>query len=201
MNETLGQHNTKQISDKTEHPMDLRLAKLRDETLPSTPYIFSGQGCMNEDYVRSNYPRNSKNFQKHSLFSRGEAELQYLTFLKDRPGGDEIGCYFAKGGWDDGKGRMAGLEQHHSRTSSNATPGQGQAPRKKITLEEYKNRDRNKASATTVKPSPPELNGVTKSEEKASSHTLSAKDVIKPQQTEQHGQKRYLIRSQSVELT
>ncbi len=182
-----------QTAYKGEHPVDSRLRILRDEVLPKAPYILSTTTSLTPEHVRIQYPQNAINWRKYTLFCRGEDELQYVTF-KDRSSDHDIRGMYARGGWDDGKGKIAPLEEPYSRTSSDGTPRQGQASKKKkITLADYKNRDKNKAlqsapSATTTAPKPKEgARGAYKSEE----HATNIKDTPKTHQLEQHGQKRY----------
>lgn len=183
-----------QTASTSENPTDARLRILRDEILPAVPYILSTYTSLTPEHVKVQYPQNEINWRKFTLFSRGEDELQYLTF-KDRSSDHDIRGMYARGGWDDGKGRIAPLHEPYSRTSSDGTPRQGQAAKKKkITLADYKNRDKNKSSqpvaAAAVITAPTPKEGV-RDVAKEANHTTDNESKAKTQQPESHGRKRY----------
>lgn len=189
-----------QTTYKDEDPVDARLRILRNEILPTVPYILSTNFSLHSEHIKSHYPQNEINWRKYTLFCRGEDELQYLTF-KDRSDDHDIRGMFARGGWDDGKGKIAAREEPYSRTSSDGTPRQGQAAtKKKISLADYKNRDKNRASqpaltatassatAHRLKEGVKEgVQGIEKSVDNAAKIKVDAN----LQHTEQHGHRRY----------
>ena len=183
---------TKPKTDETEHPVDARLRKLNDEILPKAPYILSCPASLKDEFVKTHYPQNVINWKKFSLFKPGEEELQYLTF-KDRSDDGDIRAMHARGGWDDGKGRIATLHEPYSRASSDGTPRQGPAPKKKITLAEYQNKDRSKAATPTPKPSAPEHKEPPDSANQDTTDIALVKESDKPQGAEYHGQKRCVV--------
>lgn len=197
-NKTLEQLPTHKIAKqqpayKGEHPVDTRLRILKDEVLPKVPYILSTTTSLAPEHVKVQYPQNEINWRKYTLFSRGEDELQYVTF-KDRSSDHDIRGMYARGGWDDGKGKIAPPEEPYSRTSSDGTPRQGQASKKKkITLADYKNRDKNKApqSAPTATVTAPKLKEGAMGDHKIVEQATNIKATPGTHQLEQHGQKRY----------
>lgn len=172
--------------------MDDRLSRLKHEVLPIAPYILSSAGSFKPAFVKAHYPQNEINWNKYSLFSPGEEELQYLTF-KDRTEDREICGLYTRGGWDNGKGAIAAPEEPLSRTSSDGTPKQGQAPKKKITLSEYRNKERSKVSPAIQKPTLPGLKEGVKGNNTKITQPATVMDVSKAQQAEHHGQKRYYL--------
>jgi len=179
------------IAYKGEHPVDARLRILRDNILPKVPYILSTVTSLTPEHVKTQYPQNDNNWRKYTHFCRGEDELQYVTF-KDRSDDHDIRGMYARGGWDDGKGKIAPPEEPYSRTSSDGTPRQGQASKKKkITLADYKNRDKNKAPHSAATSTVPKLKEGTKGDNKSVDYAANIKDVAKTHQSELHGQKRY----------
>lgn len=181
------QHNEIKVpTTKSEHPTELKLERLTKEVLPTAPFMLAGFDSLNEDYMRHHYPQNASNLRKNSLFKPGEADLQYLTF-KDRSGDPDVRCMYTKGGWDDGHGRIAAPEEMRSRTSSDSTPRPGQPPKKKITLAEYKNKDRSRAASSAPKPMLPE----SKVDKKpGADHDPIAKNKNESQSAFTQGQKR-----------
>lgn len=97
----------------------------------------------------------------------------------------------AHGAWDNGKGGMALLEEKTSLTSSDATtPHPNQGPRKKITLADYKNKDRSKATVVEARALAGEPKEITKAVEKRVEQTATVAEPTKPQASEHHGDKR-----------
>lgn len=101
----------------------------------------------------------------------------------------------ARGGWDDGKGGIDLGGGKTSLTSSDAaTPYTIQGPKKKITLADYRNKDRSKvAPGQGTKPPVSELREVAKTVEKRAEQPTKAPDPTSSQVSEQHGRKRYNI--------
>ena len=172
-----------------EHPVDVRLRRINDKILPTAPYMLSVDHSIDRNYVKQAYSHNANNWLKHTHFDRHEEKLQYLTFI-DRSGDTSIYGMRVRGGWEDGKGGIAPPDEQVSRTSSDGTPGLGQAPKKKITLADYKNKDRNKALPTAPKPEMTEAKGAARANEKHVGQVAIVKEPSKPEKGEQQGQKR-----------
>ena len=94
-----------------------------------------------------------------------------------------------RGGWEDGKGGIAPPEDPASRTSSDGTPRAEQAPRKKISLADYKNKDRIKATPVAPKPEAAVKEDI-RASEKHTAQVATVKEPSKLEKGEQHGQKR-----------
>lgn len=136
-------------------------------------------------------------------FAPNEQELQYVTFRRHSDS-----MLHAVGLWNDGNGSIASQEESQSQTSSGRTPVGAPGAKKKMTLAEYKNRDK-KASAVpdAEKVAPADAPGV-KAEIKdqgglgesakdngkvreVKESAAPSKDVIKPQLAGSQGLKRY----------
>jgi hypothetical protein len=179
---------------KPEHPVDVRLRRINDKILPTAPYMISVDHSMTSQYFKNTYSHNTSNWLKYTHFGRHEEKLQYLTF-KDRSADSSINGMHIRGGWEDGKGGIAPPEDTSSRTSSgsSSTPRPGQAPMmKKISLADYKNKDRSKATpvppkteaiATAVKEDVAALN-------KHTGQVANLNESSKLETVEVHGQKR-----------
>ena len=179
---------TTQSSTK-EHPVDARLRRINDKILPTAPYMLSVDHSIAKEYVKHAYSHNANNWLKHTHFDRHEEKLQYLTF-KDRTGDTSINGMHVGGGWEDGKGGIASPEDPASRTSSDGTPRAGQAPRKKISLADYKNKDRNKITPVAPKPEATAVKEDIRASEKHTGQVATVKRPSKPEKGEQYGQKR-----------
>ena len=178
---------------EVDSPADASLEKLfGKEAIPKSPYTFNRQvqGALPDEYVRSQYPQNTIAWEKYSLFKPDEEDSQYLTF-KSRSGEGEANYLRTRAGEDGGNGKLAGPGELHSRTSGDGSPPQGQAPKKKkMTLAEYTNKDRNKVTTPALKSTAPESKNNAKSADKETNPTTKNSDVTKPQQTVNLGQKR-----------
>ena len=181
-----------QAKKAAESPVDARLSRLTEKVLPSAPYILSSSLPPIEEFVDSHNPLNAINCKKYSLFKPGEEELQYLTF-KDRWDDSAVWSMSARGGWDDGKGRIAAPEEPYSRTSSDGTPRPGQAPRKKITLAEYQNKDRSKGTTPASKPAASKPTEDVKTDLKTPVDPEKAEENATSRGIKHHGQKRYIV--------
>ena len=120
--------------------LDRHLDQLTKDVLPSSPYL------LRMPYQRDNpqaKPSSQGYWSQGTLFSPDEEALQYTTFHQS-----PAGCLRSVGQWDDGKGGIAPQEKAQSQSSSGRTPIQNQGAKKKMTLAEYKNRDK---SCTTSK--------------------------------------------------
>lgn len=169
---------------RAEHPVDARLRRLKAKVLPDSPYIL---------HVRSTYRQNPEHanlWRIGTRFDPNEEELQYLTF-KDRTN-DVTPGLFCRGGWDDGKGGLAPPEEPYSRTSSDGTPLPGQGHKKKISLADYRKRDKNKALAATTISTGPAPQEQQKDDTTIKGHDANVR-ARRPLQLEQRGQKRYAL--------
>ena len=121
------------------HPVDARLAHIFKDILPTAPYLLR----LNPGALQA--PSSSYSWRRDTHFEASEEELQYLTFRRDHEGT----FLHAHGQWDDGHGNIAPLGDSMSRTSSGHTPLLGRAPKRKITLADYHNRDKSKTKMAT----------------------------------------------------
>lgn len=115
-------------------PPDFNLDRVIADTLPSAPYLLRLEPQSAQARYSNTY------WQRDTPFTADEEELQYLTFIPDHHGS----LLRAHGNWDDGNGGIAPPEDPSSRTSSGRTSQAGQVVKKKITLADYKNRDKSK---------------------------------------------------------
>ena len=129
---------------KRQAAIDARLDELIKDELPFTPYIFRIQHAEGRKLPQ---PTHSQHWRTGTPFAADEQELQYMTFR--RPTDLLIRSH---GQWDDGKGGIAPREVPGSHTSSGRTPLNGPSARKKITLADYKNRDKSKAVGKDIAP-------------------------------------------------
>lgn len=182
----------KQATSGVEHPVDAKLQKLTADVLPKSPYILTGRVSYNDEHVRNYYPQNTVNWRRYSPFKPGEEELQHVTY-HDRSNEHDIRSMYARKGWDDGNGSIVGRGEPYNRTSNDGTPHQGQAPKKKITLAEYKNKDRSKAATSAPPPKVPKLNQDIKVDTKVTTDITTPKTASQSQQVEQRGHKRYYL--------
>lgn len=178
----------KSLNDQLSHhentPTDLRLKNLSDKILPESPYILK----VPTTYRVSSHQLND--WRRGSPFTAEEEQLQYLSF---NPHIWEDTMLTAVGDWDDGHGGIADKSsQNSSKTNSGlGSPLPGQPPRKKISLEAYKNKTAAQASAKQS----PAANGENKVQAKVNAPAVApVKDVkdVKPVKEDQpQGQKRY----------
>ncbi|KAL9125475.1 MAG: hypothetical protein Q9217_005328 [Psora testacea] len=123
-------------ASRPQDTLDASLDQLIKEVLPSSPYILRLQQSHGR---RLPTPSQSYHWMQGTLFSPNEQELQYMTFRRSMDG-----MLHAHGQWHDGNGGIVPGDQSISQTSSGRTPLQSQGVKKKISLADYKNRDRNK---------------------------------------------------------
>ena len=180
---------TRQPLARDVHPLDVRLARLKGEVLPAAPYLLRTEKALNAEHLKAYYPQNSISWRRYSPFRVGEEDLQYVTF-KDRSKDSEVSKIMSTiSGWDDGKGKIRRHDDAPNRTSSDSTPRQGQVPRKKITLADYKNRERNKTNASTTAAASSSVEDAANKENKKVD-VVAVNGTVKPQKAEPHGQKR-----------
>lgn len=179
-------------SDKAQKLLDARIKHIKKNILPESPYIISAENSLPSAHIRRIHPNNSSGWRKHTNFAENEKQLQYLSF-KDRSRDMSMKGMHARGGWDDGKGSLDRGGEKTSFTSSDAaTPHPNQGPKRKITLADYKNKDRSKvAPAAGLKAPASEPGQDTKAVEKRTEHAPTFPDSTIPQTSEQHGTKRY----------
>ncbi|KAK4696592.1 hypothetical protein P7C71_g1342, partial [Lecanoromycetidae sp. Uapishka_2] len=178
--------------DKAQRLLDARIKRIKKDILSESPYILSAENSLRSAYIRHIHPNNFNGWRKHTNFSETEKPLQYLTF-KDRSRDMSVSGMHAHGGWDDGKGGIAAQEGKASLASSDAaTPHiNQQGPKKKITLADYKNKDRSKATPVQgSKALASELGKVAVVAVKPEVPATTAPDTARTNVSEQHGTKR-----------
>ena len=158
---------------KKEHPIDARLDRINEKILPTAPYLLGAERTLTAQYVQRVYHHTLNDWRKGTNFEPGEEKLQYMTF-KDRSVDGSIRGLYARGGWDDGNGAIAPKEASSSRSSTDFSATAG--PRKKITLEEYKNKARNKAAE---KPLTPKTEGIEATKKQVDETTITT-NAVKP---------------------
>jgi hypothetical protein len=160
--------------------IDARLQKLSDKVLPSSPYILT---------IPTNYRVGShqiNDWRRGSPFGAHEEQLSYLSFMARTF--DEDNIMHAIGDWDDGNGAIK-EKTSHVRSGTNS-PLPGQAPKKKISLADYKNKAAGQIGAKTV----PQANGQNKAPDKGSMPTAPVLKTSKPEEAENHqSHKRYEV--------
>lgn len=171
-----------QISHHENNPTDLRLKRLSDKILPDSPYIIT----VPTTYRVSSHQVND--WRRGSPFGADEEQLQYLSFNSHTWDDTMLN---AVGDWDDGHGGIADKSsQNSSKTNSGlGSPLPGQPPRKKISLQAYKNKTAAQAGAKLS----PGANGEKKVQEQVKAPAVApVKDVIPVKEAQPQGQKRYL---------
>ncbi|KAL9099885.1 MAG: hypothetical protein Q9163_004677 [Psora crenata] len=146
--------------------LDAKLDRLIREILPPTPYILRLEQSHGR---RLPTPSQSYHWMQGTLFSNDEQELQYMTFRRPADG-----MLHAHGQWDDGKGGIALRDGPASQTSSGRTPLQNQSVKKKISLADYKKRDKTRIANGTTPAAQPEPNGVAMSLKLSDAETKNA---------------------------
>ena len=142
----------KKVSSALEQ-LDERLKRMQEKLLPTDPYILN---CPSDHRIDM---RQADLWIRDTPFTRGEEHLQYVTFLA-RDKGDNL--LRTIGAWDDGRGGMKSVLQDPKAggRSGAASPMTGQAPKKKISLMDYKNKTTREGGARVsisrpVSPRPP----------------------------------------------
>ncbi|KAK2755661.1 hypothetical protein FQN54_005810 [Arachnomyces sp. PD_36] len=148
-------HNKTQPTGATKRPLagpqDLdcvnkKLKRLTDHVLPDSPYLLT---------VPSDVPfRLGSRFVSNWAvgedrpFAPDEEHLQYMTFLSHQ---GEDSLLVAVGGWSDGHGNV--MEEEESKpasiASASSTPLSGGPQKKKISLNEYKNKAKESTATNT----------------------------------------------------
>lgn len=129
--------------------LNKKLKRLTDHVLPDSPYLLS---------VPSDVPfRLGSRFVSNWAvgedrpFAPGEEHLQYMTFLSHQ---GEDSLLVAVGGWSDGNGNV--MEEEESKpasiASASSTPLSGGLQKKKISLNEYKNKAKESTATNTPVP-------------------------------------------------
>lgn len=159
--------------------LNKKLKRLTENVLPDSPYLLTvptdvpfrlGSRFVSNWAVGEGRP-----------FAPGEEHLQYMTFLSHQ---GEDSLLVAVGGWSDGNGNV--MEEDESKLVSNAsassTPLSGGPPKKKISLNEYKNKSREATTTQTpvVHRSEKNENGPTEPKEAASApkHTRQEQNAL-----------------------
>ncbi|KAL8791352.1 MAG: hypothetical protein Q9195_005890 [Heterodermia aff. obscurata] len=117
-----------QSKKQTTNLIDERLRRITRDILPSAPY----QLRIDIEFRRDN--RQAIEWRRSCPFEPHEEQLQYLTF---RSNFDKDTIFHAVGDWDDGNGNIM---SKIDKSSGLNTPLPGQAPKKKISLSDYKNK-------------------------------------------------------------
>lgn len=133
----------KQEEDQPIVPAELksvntRLGRLKDEVLPSAPYLLTVPTDV--PFRLGNRFVNNWAVGKKGPFAIEEQQLQYMTFLMHH---DADSLLVAVGDWSDNDGRvMAKQDDEKSRVATPTTPAatQSGAAKKKISLSDYKTR-------------------------------------------------------------
>ncbi|EHA24377.1 hypothetical protein ASPNIDRAFT_39569 [Aspergillus niger ATCC 1015] len=132
-------HNSDQSS------IDLRLKRLREEILPFYPFLLTvptdvpfrlGSRFVNNWAVGNDGP-----------FTPEEQQLQYMTFLTHHEGDSLL---VAVGDWSDATGNV--MSDQRSGAQSAASTPSNNSVKKKISLNDYRNRRKSGASASPVGP-------------------------------------------------
>lgn len=175
-----------QSKKQTINPVDERLRRITRDILPSAPY----QLRIDIEFRRDN--RQAIEWRRSCPFEPHEEQLQYLTF---RTNFDKDTVFHAVGDWDDGNGNiMSKLDK----SSGLNTPLPGQAPKKKITLSDYKNKAAGHVGSVTASS---RASGEVHSFESGSKAEIAPHSASKPSTRDQlHGSKRY-VKAQGLLLS
>ena len=165
--------SAKDLNQKThlgQSAIDARLRRITDEILPSSPYILT---------LPTNYRVGShqiNDWRRGTPFAPHEEQLSYLSFLARTF--DEDNIMNAIGDWDDGKGAIKEKNPHGRSGTSSPLPGQ--APKKKISLADYKNKTAGQTGAKTL----PQTSGPAKAPNKDSIPATPAERMAKSKEIE-----------------
>lgn len=168
----------KSLSDEDQEDLDQLdgIFKRLKSTVPRAPYILSTPSMNPYRYHSSHEARA---WMMGHLFKYEEEYLQYRTFHFREPYRD---CFTLQPGEDD--------EPEPPRPRSRASNTASQAPKKKISLADYKNKQANGPSAPgskkvspalqPTKPNPAQTNGVKPTEKQASARAQGRDDAAQP---------------------
>lgn len=171
--------NASQPKIQAFNAVDERLRQLSRDILSSTPYQLKV-----DKEIKLLDPRQAIEWRRGCPFEPHEERLQYLTF---RSNFDKDTIFRAVGDWDDGNGNIMSKTD---KTSGLSTPLPGQAPKKKITLSDYKNKAAGQVTTSISAPSKP--NGEVKPSETGSGVRVSSQSEPKPLTVDaRRGVKRY----------
>ncbi|KKK13618.1 hypothetical protein P175DRAFT_0509445 [Aspergillus ochraceoroseus IBT 24754] len=130
-------------SQPEQDPIDRRLKRLREEVLPLYPFLLTvptdvpfrlGNRFVNNWAVSNDGP-----------FAPEEQQLQYMTFLTHEEGDSLL---VAVGDWSDGTGSV--MADPRSRPQSAASTPSSNSIKKKISLNDYKNKRKNGAPTSPL---------------------------------------------------
>ncbi|RHZ44371.1 uncharacterized protein CDV56_102180 [Aspergillus thermomutatus] len=143
--------NSKSALEQTSAPeiisVDKRLERLKEEVLPFYPFLLTlptdvpfrpGARFINNWAVGDDGP-----------FNPDEQELQYMTFLTHQDGDSLL---VAVGDWSDGTGNIMSDKRSGSQSAA-STPSAGSL-KKKISLNDYRNRRKSGASVSPINQEP-----------------------------------------------
>jgi hypothetical protein len=150
-------HNRTQlsVSKSSTHPtqfrqikiVDERLRHLCDDILPKYPYLLS----VPSDVPYRHGSRFVNSWYRGTPFSLEEEQLQYMSFLSYQE--EDTSLLKAEGGWADEEGNIMPEDASPQETGTNggSTPIAGMQ-RKKITLNDYKNKGKGASDADDTAP-------------------------------------------------
>ncbi|EAU29667.1 predicted protein [Aspergillus terreus NIH2624] len=130
-------------------PIDHRLKRLRDEVLPIYPFLLTVPSDV--PFRLGNRFVNNWAVSDDGPFTPEEHQLQYMTFLAHDEGDSLL---VAVGDWSDGNGSVM-PDQRSAPQSAASTPSSGSL-KKKISLNDYKNK---RKSGTSASPAGQEVAG------------------------------------------
>lgn len=135
-------HSHQSVADLA-RDVDRRLRHLKENVLPSAPYLLQ---------IPSNYRLGSQqinDWRRGSPFGLHEEPLQYMTFHARHYDDDHI--FRVDGDWDNGKGNLKAAQDKRSGTSS---PMPGQTAKKKMSIWDYKKKAAGQPVTETAPPNP-----------------------------------------------
>ena len=124
------------VQESTElEKLNARLSHISKKILSASPYLLT----VPSDRPYNINPHQANDWRRQTPFDANEEQLQYMSFLNRE---FDDGLIRAIGGWDNEKGEIMDTTTTatHGSRSGTTTPRPGQAPGKKISLAEYKNK-------------------------------------------------------------
>ena len=169
--------------------LNARLSHISKKILSASPYLLT----VPSDRPYNINPHQANDWRRQTPFDVNEEQLQYMSFLNRE---FDDGLIRAVGGWDNDKGELMDTiaTAAHGSRSGTTTPRPGQAPGKKISLAEYKNK---KAASQSTSKDSSSIDRREMKQEKTL-NTAKVEAVVGPRSlppkserpTQSHGQKR-----------
>lgn len=131
---------------QTIREIDNTLIQLRERTIPQQPYLLSVPSDVPYRYFSSRF---IDTWYEGTPFSGEEAQLQYLSFFPHQ--GEEDSLLKVVGGWADDKGNLVEEAEASPFPQSGQNTPNEQPNRKKISLQDYKTKDKTRPSTPTIK--------------------------------------------------